>query len=104
MDLTLVELIVLVVAVAGSATMTGAAVWFWTRVKRLEEGRGAGLPTGPELRLQVEALRDDLEASRERTRSLTERVDFLERLLEGREPGEAGEEALPAGRREGRGS
>lgn len=74
MTIGLVELFVILAAVVGSGGMVAVLGWLWYRTRRLEE---------PGSRLEeLRALRDELEVTRETTRELAERLDFLERLLE----------------------
>jgi predicted nucleic acid-binding Zn-ribbon protein len=77
----LVELLVLLAAVAGSSGIVGSGAWLWYRTKRLEErmeGRGSD---APHLAMELDDLRNELAASNEDVRYLRERLDFLERLL-----------------------
>lgn len=79
------QLLVLLAAVGGTALIIGAGVWLWSRTERLE-GRGPG---DPQERRQLEGeladVKEQLAATQDETRRMSERVDFLERLLEGRD-------------------
>jgi len=80
-------LFVLIAAVVGSAGMVGVLAWIHQRLRRLESGTA---PDSDRLLAENADLRDQLEAMRSDLNALDERVDFTERLLEGRKP-----EALP---------
>jgi len=76
--LTLPVLLLLLVAVGGSAGMAGILGWLFHRLSRLEaSGQDLErlLSDNAALREQIEAMRSDIE-------QLGERVDFSERLLE----------------------
>lgn len=96
------QLLILLAAIGGTALIIGAGVWLWSRTERLE-GRGPGDPDGRRpLEDELEDVREELAATRDETRRLSERVDFLERLLEGRDdagdgdrrPGGGGPDAI----------
>lgn len=68
---SLQDLLILLVAVAGSGSMVGLIAWFHSRLKRLEKNRGQ----------EIERLALDVESARADIVQLTERLDFAERLL-----------------------
>lgn len=68
---SLQDLLILLVAVAGSGSMIGLIAWFHSRLKRLEQTRGQ----------EGEQLARDVEATRADMAQLAERLDFAERLL-----------------------
>lgn len=79
------QLLVLLAAVGGTALIVGAGVWLWSRTARLE-GPGPGVSAERrQLEGGLEDVKEQLAATRDETRRLSERVDFLERLLEGRD-------------------
>lgn len=78
MNFGVVELMVLLAAVAGSGTMVALLMWFAGRLRRLETGGGRDVE---QLAQQVEALREQLGATRDEVLELHERVEFAERLL-----------------------
>lgn len=95
------QLLILLAAVGGTALIIGAGVWLWTRTERLE-GRGPGDATGRrQLEGELEDVREELAATRNETRRLVERVDFLERLLEGRDDAGDGDRRPGGGGAEG---
>lgn len=77
-------LLVLIVAVAGSAGLVAAFAWLVQRLNRLESpGQGdvrGRLADPDDLRQQLDALEAEVHR-------LSERVDFTEKLLEGPRPG-----------------
>jgi hypothetical protein len=81
----LVEVIVLIAAVGGSGWLVGMLAWLWFRVKRLEEQPDA---LG-RLRHELESQESELNELRREIASMSERMAFSERLLEGgrAEPG-----------------
>lgn len=76
------QLLVLLAAIGGTALLLGAAVWLWYRLSRLEEDRAVPPGDRRQLLAEIESLQDELAGTRRETRDLSERVDFLERLLE----------------------
>lgn len=68
---SLQDLLLLLVAVAGSSGMVGLIAWFHMRLKRLELSRSQ----------EVQRLAGDVEGARAEIAQLTERLDFAERLL-----------------------
>lgn len=83
------QLLVLLAAVGGSALVAGFGVWLWTRAEGADR-RGVVGQGGDRAALEreLEGVREELETTREETRRLAERVDFLERLLESGEGGD----------------
>lgn len=71
------EVLILFAAVFGSGAMVAIGLWIMGRLRRLEEGAAVQA----DLAGQVEALREQLAATREEVGELAERVDFAERLL-----------------------
>ncbi|HSR41203.1 MAG TPA: hypothetical protein VLL48_03505 [Longimicrobiales bacterium] len=72
-------LILLIVAVAGSAGMTAVVAWLIHRTSRVEGGDVYG---ADRLHAESEGLREQLLALEDEVERLRERVDFTERLLE----------------------
>ena len=66
----------IIVGIPGILIFTAMIIRFKLRNKELE-GRGSD----PELRPEVDALRDDLNDSRAQLADMQERLDFAERLL-----------------------
>lgn len=82
------EILVLLAAIAGTAGLLGAFGWLWLRVRELEGRVGArtGAPgLAPSGRAPSGEDAEGLEQADlpEAVARLNERVDFLERLLEG---------------------
>lgn len=77
-------LLIVLAAIVGSAWVFGAWGWLWYRVKQLEQGRSGELQ-GRQLLSELDVLREEVASTQEEARLLAERVDFLERLLEGRD-------------------
>lgn len=73
-----VEMMVLLAAVAGSGTMAWLLMWLHGRLKRLETGGGQDTER---LALQIDAVREQLGATRDEVMELYERLEFAERLL-----------------------
>lgn len=92
------QLLVLLAAIGGTALVLGAGVWLWSRTERLE-GRGPPADAGERRQLEGELadVKEQLAATRDDTRRLSERVDFLERLLEGRDDAGDGDRRLGGG-------
>lgn len=78
--LTFSFVLVLLAAVSGSAMMVGILGYFFYKIKKLEAG-GEDLSRVLE---NIEDLRERLEATDNDVDSLTERLEFNERLLAGR--------------------
>ena len=76
------QLLVLLAAVGGTALLLGGATWLWYRLSRLEEDRTVPPGDRRELLAEIENLQEEMASTRRQTRDLSERVDFLERLLE----------------------
>lgn len=72
---TVVQLLILIVAVIGSGSMVAALAWLFYRSRNLE-GREYGSLTD-----QVESLRAELETVSSEMARLQEQADFTERLL-----------------------
>jgi hypothetical protein len=81
--MTIAFLMVLILAVIGSAGMVGVFAWIHQRISRIEGGSPVELKRllseNATLHEQVETLRSEL-------RGLDERVDFTEKLLERKTP------------------
>ena len=80
--MSLFWLLIVMVAVSGSAVMTAVLFWLVSRVRRLEradEAKVAGALTS-----HVEELRSELASVRHQLEQLEERTEFNARLLEGR--------------------
>jgi hypothetical protein len=77
----LVELLVLLAAVSGTAWIVGTVAWLWHRTKRLEDGILRQEGSGPHLTSDLHDLRTQLQASNQEVDGLRERLDFLEKLL-----------------------
>lgn len=71
---SIVGLLILFAAVLGSAAMAGVLTLLWHRSRRLDAPDAT--------RHELQALREELELTRSTTRELSERLDFMERLLE----------------------
>ena len=81
MMFSLVEIIILLVAVIGSGTMAALIMHVHARLQRLESGFDpADKPAA--LVAKIDALRIDVESLQNTVERLTERTDFTERLLE----------------------
>lgn len=80
---TVPVILIILAAVAGSTGMVGFAGWIMHRLSRLESMAPGELQR---LLSENEALRDQVEALRSDMKKLDERVDFTERLLEGKKP------------------
>lgn len=76
------QLLVLLAAIGGSALILGGGAFLWYRVQRLEDRGTGGGGNRRRLQAELEEVRDELAGTREETRRLAERLDFLERLLE----------------------
>lgn len=77
---SLTALFIIFAVVIGSTAMVGVFAYILSRVRRLESGGGgAGAP--PVLEQQVARLQAEVEAMRDDVSTLTERLDFTERLL-----------------------
>lgn len=81
--LPLPHLLVLFAALAGTTFVLGGAGWLWYRVAQIEKRIEGGSAAGPEPALDVEELREELAETREETRRLAGRMDFVEKLIEG---------------------
>ena len=88
---------------SGTALILGGGAWLWHRVARLERRQPGGAAEGPRLRSELEEVRRELDDTREETRRLSERVDFLERLLEAGERPRGERRGLVGGRPGGEG-
>lgn len=77
-------LLIVLAAIVGSAWVFGAWGWLWYRVKQLEQHRSGELH-GRQLLSELDVLREEVASTQEEAQLLAERVDFLERLLEGRD-------------------
>lgn len=86
----LVELLVLLAAVGGSAWVCGTMVWLWHRTKQLEDRILGQAGSAPHLMAELHELRSQLQASNQDLDELRQRLDFLERLLGGGEGGRSG--------------
>lgn len=95
----IVWLLVVLAAVVGSASVFGAWGWLWYRVKQLEQ-HAAGRGEGRQLQTQLAVLEEEVAATQEQARLLAERVDFLEKLLETRDPPDRGPRRLTGEQRE----
>ncbi len=78
--LTISFLLILFAALSGSAMMVGIFGYFFFKIKKLEAG-GDDLSRVLE---NIEDLRERLDATDDNVTSLSERLEFNERLLEGR--------------------
>lgn len=91
----LTQLIILLAAIGGTGSLTALLTWLVLRSRPPRE-------SDDDVRLliaRMEAVRRTLAGQSESNRTLVERVEFLERLLEGRElPGAADETRAPARR------
>lgn len=83
----LVEILVLLAAVGGSASIVGAFAWLWHRVSVLERSGVTVSPIVLRLPEEVATVRAELADRSEAVVKLEQRVDFLERLLEPSDPG-----------------
>jgi hypothetical protein len=88
-ELSIVTLFIIFAAVIGSTSLVGALAYFLYRIRRLES-RNAGGPGSGHLVEQVNRIREELLTVQEEMSSLTERLDFTEKLLM---PGEDGDES-----------
>jgi hypothetical protein len=95
----LVELLVLLAAVSGTAWIVGTVAWLWYRTKRLEEAILHGGGDRPHLASELEDIRSQLTASGDEVERLRERLDFLERLLNRGAPEGATTGELESGRK-----
>lgn len=77
----LVEFLVLLAAVGGSSWMVGMLGWLWYRTKRIEDAALGGRDGPKALLTEVEELKDAVSAGDRELERMTERLDFLERLL-----------------------
>ena len=73
-------ILILFAALSGSAMMVGILGYFFYKIKKLEAG-GDDLSRVLE---NIEDLRERLDATDDNVTSLSERLEFNERLLEGR--------------------
>ena len=73
-------ILILFAALSGSAMMVGILGYFFYKIKKLEAG-GDNLSRVLE---NIEDLRERLDATDDNVNSLSERLEFNERLLEGR--------------------
>ena len=73
-------ILILFAALSGSAMMVGILGYFFYKIKKLEAG-GDDLSRVLE---NIEDLRERLDATGDNVTSLSERLEFNERLLEGR--------------------
>lgn len=89
MGFGLIELIVLLVAVAGSGVMMAILTWIYLRIKDLPTGTRFD---GSLLTEEIQRLREDFGLLQSEVTSLAERVDFTEKLLNPGEGDEAGDE------------
>lgn len=78
--LTISFILILFAALSGSALMAGIFGYFFYKIKKLE-ARGEDLSKVLE---KIEDLRESLEATDDEVNSLSERLEFNERLLAGR--------------------
>lgn len=91
---TTAQLLLLIVAVAGSGAMVGVMAWLIGRLRRLE---GGGPGDAGALTERLREVQEELEAVHRAVARLEEHASFTARLLEGRPAGES----LPAEPREG---
>lgn len=77
--LSLPVLLLLIVAVGGSAGMVAIFGWLFHRLSRLES---QGPVDVRQLQTTIEELQNELVSVRSELGALTERVDFTEKLLE----------------------
>jgi outer membrane murein-binding lipoprotein Lpp len=75
------EVLVLLAAVAGSGSMVGLLAWIHGRLGRLDRENSLLRSQSERLAIEVDALREELVADRERIARLAERAEFTERLL-----------------------
>lgn len=76
--MSIVLILVLLAAIAGSGMIMWFMASFSTRIKQLEQGGGVD---GERLAEQIEALRQDVLATRDEVSELYERMEFTERML-----------------------
>jgi DNA repair ATPase RecN len=82
--ISVVAILLILAAVAGSVFMTGALVTLWHRVRRLETASGADRAL-EQASDRIDLLLDQVQSVADGLESLRERLDFTERLLvEGR--------------------
>lgn len=96
----LVEILVLLAAIAGTAGLLGAFGWLWYRVRALEEtlgGRGRSVLAFGGQRGGEHGQEPEIPEVRRELARLAERVDFLERLLERDRAGRPESGILPEG-------
>lgn len=88
---SLTALFIIFAAVIGSAAMVGIFAYFLHRIRQIEVGT-AGEESSRELSEQVSQMREELLAVQDEMSSLTERLDFTEKLLmRGDESADAGD-------------
>jgi hypothetical protein len=93
----LVELVLLLAAVGGSTFVVGMAAWLWHRIKRLEDAALGHSDAPMAVLTEIEELRDALNAGDREVERMSERLDFLERLLISGEEGESDKRRLASG-------
>lgn len=81
--LPLPHLLIIFAAVAGTTFVLGGAGWLWYRIEQLEKKVEGGSAARPELSGDPDELREELAETQEETRRLAERMDFVEKLIEG---------------------
>lgn len=81
--LPLPHLLIVFGAISGTVLLFGGGAWLWYRTSRLEERLRQGSAPRSELASDLEELRRELAGTREEIRQMGERLDFVERLLEG---------------------
>lgn len=89
MGFGLIELIILLVAVAGSGVMMAILTWIYLRIKDLPSGTHFD---GALLTEEIQRLREDFGLLQSEVTGLAERVDFTEKLLNPGGGDEAGDE------------
>lgn len=76
-------LVLLIIAVVGSAGMSAVLFWIANRINRIE---GRGPEEVRHLVAETEELQEQVMLLQSEVQRLTERVDFTEKLLEGPSP------------------
>jgi len=88
----LIMLVLLFLTVIGSASMVGVLAYIFHRI-RLIEGKSSGESGSQQLIDQLFVMEDELRAVQGEMTSLTERLDFTEKLLMGGDDGAGPEES-----------
>ena len=86
--ISVVAILIILAAVAGSVFMTGTLMTLWHRVRRLEAMTGASR-TLEDASGRIDLLLDQVQSVADGLEDLRERLDFTERLLVEGRTGEA---------------